>query len=124
MNPQDAIRLSLQGLCYILIMNGPNYDIYRFDCFEVRVKAGVLLRKGQRVRIQELPFRMLLALLENPGKIVSREELRQRLWNQQSFGELDNGLHVAAAKLREALDQPKRPMRASAPDDARPPAES
>jgi DNA-binding winged helix-turn-helix (wHTH) protein/tetratricopeptide (TPR) repeat protein len=84
-------------------MNGPNYDIYRFDCFEVRIKAGVLLRNGQRVKIQELPFRLLLVLLENPGRIVSREELRQRLWSQQSFGELDNGLHVAAAKLREAL---------------------
>jgi len=67
------------------------------------VNAGVLLRKGQRVKIQELPFRMLLVLLERPGQIVSREELRQRLWDHQTFGELDNGLHVAAAKLREAL---------------------
>jgi len=48
---------------------------------------------------------MLLVLLERPGQLVSREELRQRLWSEQSFGELDNGLHVAASKLREALGE-------------------
>jgi eukaryotic-like serine/threonine-protein kinase len=86
-------------------MQPPKCRAFQFDCFEVKVKEGILLRKGQRVRIQELPFRMLLVLLENPGQLVSREELRQRLWNEQTFGELENGLHVAVAKLREALGE-------------------
>jgi DNA-binding winged helix-turn-helix (wHTH) protein/tetratricopeptide (TPR) repeat protein len=86
-------------------MHGTEYQAFHFDCFEVQVGEGVLLRKGRRVKIQELPFRMLLALLEKPGELVSREELRQRLWNEQRFGELDNGLRVAAAKLRDALGE-------------------
>ena len=48
---------------------------------------------------------MLLVLLEKPGQVVSKEELRERLWGQKAFGELDNSLHVAAAKLREALGE-------------------
>jgi len=77
--------------------------IYRFDAFEVRVNAGLLLYKGTRVRIQVLPFRLLLVLLENCGEVVSREELRLRLWDDRTFVEFDNNLRVAAAKLREAL---------------------
>jgi DNA-binding winged helix-turn-helix (wHTH) protein/tetratricopeptide (TPR) repeat protein len=86
-------------------MHRAEYQAFQFDCFEVQVGEGTLLRKGRRVKIQELPFRLLLALLEKPGQLVSREELRQRLWNEQKFGELDNGLHVAAAKLRDALGE-------------------
>ncbi|WP_083836657.1 winged helix-turn-helix domain-containing protein [Granulicella mallensis] len=56
-----------------------------------------------RVRLQEIPFRMLLVLLEQPGQIVTREELRNRLWDEKTFVEFDNNLRVAAAKLREAL---------------------
>lgn len=78
-------------------------DGYRFECFEVRVNARVLLCRGKLVKIQELPFRMLVALLERPGQVVSREELRVRLWDQRTFVEFDSGLRVAAAKLREAL---------------------
>jgi DNA-binding winged helix-turn-helix (wHTH) protein/tetratricopeptide (TPR) repeat protein len=78
-------------------------DAYRFHNFEARVRAGLLLRDGQRIKIEELPFQMLLMLLEKPGSVVSKEELRDRLWGQKTFGELDNSLHVAAAKLREAL---------------------
>jgi len=77
--------------------------IYRFDAFEVQAKAGLLLYKGTRVRIQELPFRLLLVLLENCGEVVSREELRIRLWDDRTFVEFDNNLRVAAAKLRDAL---------------------
>jgi DNA-binding winged helix-turn-helix (wHTH) protein/tetratricopeptide (TPR) repeat protein len=78
-------------------------DAYRFHNFEARVRTGLLLRDGQRIKIEELPFRMLLILLEKPGQVVLKEELRDRLWGEKTFGELDNSLHVAAAKLREAL---------------------
>src|ERR1700761_8707103 len=74
-----------------------------FGEFEARPEAGLLLRNGSRVRIQDLPLRMLLVLLDSPGEIVTREELRNRLWGEQTFVEFDNNLRVAAAKLREAL---------------------
>jgi eukaryotic-like serine/threonine-protein kinase len=53
--------------------------------------------------MQDLPFQMLLILLEHPGELVSREELQKRLWGQDVFVEVDNSLHVAAARLREAI---------------------
>ncbi|ADW71003.1 winged helix-turn-helix domain-containing protein [Granulicella tundricola] len=74
-----------------------------FGDFEAQPAAGLLLRNGHRVRIQDLPFRMLMVLLETPGEIVTREELRNRLWGEKTFVEFDNNLRVAAAKLREAL---------------------
>jgi len=81
-------------------------DAYRFHHFEARVRTGLLLRDGQRIKIEELPFQLLLILLEKPGQVVSKEELRDRLWGENTFGEFDNSLHVAAAKLREALRDP------------------
>jgi eukaryotic-like serine/threonine-protein kinase len=85
---------------------GPGFrpvESYRFGAFEIRCRAGELTYKGMRVRIQDLPFRMLLVLLESPGEIVSREHLRDRLWGEKTFVDFDNNLRVAAAKLREAL---------------------
>lgn len=78
-------------------------DSYRFGAFEVRVKAGLLLHQGTRVRIQELPLRMLLLLLQHSGEVVSRDQLRNHLWGAKTFVEFDSNLRVAAAKLREAL---------------------
>ena len=82
-----------------------------FGEFEARPDAGLLLRNGSRVRIQDLPLRMLLVLLDSPGEIITREELRNRLWGEQTFVEFDNNLRVAAAKLREALrDNASQPL--------------
>lgn len=84
-------------------------DAYRFDSFEVRVRARILDYEGQTLDIQELPFQMLLALLERPGEMVTKEELGDRLWGQ-TFVEVDKSLYVVAAKLREALgDDVTRP---------------
>ena len=86
-------------------------DRYRFGAFEVRSKTGLLLREGVRVRIQELPLRMLVILIEHSGEVVSREELRNHLWGKRTFVEFDSSLRVAAAKLREALgDEAARPQ--------------
>jgi eukaryotic-like serine/threonine-protein kinase len=87
-------------------MNPKICDAYRFHNFEARARTGLLLRDGQRIKIEELPFQLLLILLEKPGHVVSKEELRDRLWGENTFGEFDNSLHVAAAKLREALREP------------------
>jgi eukaryotic-like serine/threonine-protein kinase len=86
-------------------------DAYLFGPFELRLRAGVLLRKGKRVRVQELPLQMLLVLLENHGQLVSRRNLQSRLWGHETFVEVDNGLHVVAGKLREALgDHASNPL--------------
>ncbi len=78
------------------------YTIFRFDGFSVLAGSGVLLRDEKRVKIQDLPFRLLLLLLETPGQVMSTEELCKRL--SQSENPLEVGsLRVAATKLREAL---------------------
>ena len=78
---------------------------YRFGRFDVWPRKALLLRDKKRIKIEDLPFQLLLALLESPGEVVSKETLRSRLWGDRLFGELDSGLHVAAAKLREALGE-------------------
>jgi eukaryotic-like serine/threonine-protein kinase len=77
---------------------------YQFGPFEVNVASGELLKNGRRIRLQEQPYRLLVALLENPGEVVSREELRSRLWPGDTFVDFDGSLRVAVRKLREALD--------------------
>ena len=76
---------------------------YRFGVYEVLPESGEILRQGQRVKIQDQPFRLLLALLEHPGKIVARESLSQRLWPGDTFVEFDQSLGAAVMKLRQAL---------------------
>lgn len=83
---------------------------YRFDQFEADVNAAELLRNGTRLKLQLQPFQVLLALLERPREVVTREELRLRLWPQDTFVDFDHGLNTAMAKLREALgDSAGRP---------------
>jgi DNA-binding winged helix-turn-helix (wHTH) protein len=77
---------------------------YQFGPFELNADAGELLKSGRRVRLQEQPLRLLVALLENAGEIVSREELRNRLWPDDTFVDFDGSLRVAVRKLREALE--------------------
>lgn len=74
-----------------------------FGPFEADLAARELYRDGQRVPLQEQPFLFLAALLERPGELVTREELRQRLWPDGTFVEYDVGLNKAATKLRDAL---------------------
>ena len=80
-----------------------NVRRYRFGLFEVDPVRGELLRQGVRVKLQEQPFRLLILLLERAGEIVGRDELRTRLWPEDTFVEFDNSLNVAVRKLREAL---------------------
>jgi len=74
-----------------------------FGNFEVDLQAAELRKDGQRVRLQEQPFRVLALLLRNPGQSVTREELRQNLWPADTFVDFDHGLNSAVARLREAL---------------------
>lgn len=76
---------------------------YQFDQFEADVNAAELRRNGIRLRLQMQPFQVLVALLEHPRDVVTREELRQRLWPQDTFVDFDHGLNTAMAKLRDVL---------------------
>jgi eukaryotic-like serine/threonine-protein kinase len=77
---------------------------YRFGPFELNSAEESLSRNGVRVKVQDLPFRLLLMLVERPGEIVTREEVRQRLWPENTFVEFDNSLGVAIRKVRDALN--------------------
>jgi TolB-like protein/DNA-binding winged helix-turn-helix (wHTH) protein/Tfp pilus assembly protein PilF len=77
--------------------------IVRFGVFEVDLKACELRKQGLRLRLPEQPFQVLVVLLENPGEIITREELRNRLWPGDTFVDFDHGLNNAVMRLREVL---------------------
>ena len=77
---------------------------YRFGPFDLDPGEGTLARHGIRVRLQDLPYRLLVMLVERSGEVVTREELRQHLWPQNTFVEFDNSLGVAIRKVRESLN--------------------
>jgi eukaryotic-like serine/threonine-protein kinase len=80
-----------------------NSITYRIGPFELDPAKGTLSRNGTRVKLQDLPFRLLVLLVERQGEIVTREDVRRRLWPEDTFVEFDNSLGVAVRKLREAL---------------------
>ncbi len=75
----------------------------RFGSFELDLRAGELRKQGVKLKIQEQPFQILAMLLERPGQVVTREELRTRLWPSDTFVDFDHSLNKAINKLREAL---------------------
>jgi TolB-like protein len=77
--------------------------IVRFDRYEVDVSAGQIRKRGVRIRLSGQPFQVLAALLETPGQVVTREDLRRRLWPGEVFVDFDNGVNTAIARIREAL---------------------
>src|ERR1700746_2492432 len=77
--------------------------ILRFGVFEADVRAGELRKQGVRVKLQEQPFHVLTVLLERPGEVVTREELRNQNWPPDTFVDFDNSLNTAINRLREAL---------------------
>jgi DNA-binding winged helix-turn-helix (wHTH) protein len=77
----------------------PFLGIVRFGLFEADLRAGELRKNGLKIKLQEQPFQILALLLEHPGEIVTREELQQKLWSNDTFVDFDNNLN----KIREAL---------------------
>src|SRR5438128_4841327 len=75
----------------------------RFGDFELDVRAGELRQGEHRIRLQEQPFQILLMLLEHPGEVVTREEIRKRLWPNDTIVEFDHSIGTAIKKLRQAL---------------------
>jgi cholera toxin transcriptional activator len=83
--------------------SSPAGRIVSFGEFTVDLAAGELRKSGVRLRLQEQPFQILVILLERAGDVVTREELRQRLWPADTFVDFDHSLNTAVNKLREAL---------------------
>ncbi len=77
--------------------------ILRFGVFEVDLGSGELRKNGSRIRLQEQPFQVLTMLLDRRGEMVTREDLRSKLWPADTFVDFDHGLNTAVNKLREAL---------------------
>lgn len=78
--------------------------IVRFDCYEVDLAAGRLFKRGVRVPLRDKSFALLEALLEHPGNLVTRDDLRRRLWDDDVFVDFDNNLNTVLGRLREALN--------------------
>jgi eukaryotic-like serine/threonine-protein kinase len=76
---------------------------YQFGPFQVNPASGELLKQGERVRLQDQPFRLLVILLSHAGQVVTREEIRSRIWQETTYVDFDGSLRVAVRKLREAL---------------------
>jgi DNA-binding winged helix-turn-helix (wHTH) protein len=77
----------------------------RFSAFEVNLQTGELRKHGQKLKLQEQPFQLLVALLGRPGELVTREELRKKLWPADTFVDFDHGLNAAVKRLRDALGE-------------------
>src|SRR5581483_2707279 len=84
--------------------------VFRFGPFEADETTGELRKHGVRIKLHSQPFQVLLMLVEKPSELVTREELRLRLWNADTFVDFDHGLNTAVNKLRQALgDSASRP---------------
>jgi DNA-binding winged helix-turn-helix (wHTH) protein len=88
-----------------MVSMSPNHAsrIFRFGAYEVDRSSGELRKSGLRLRVQDQPFQVLLVLLERPGEVVTRDELRQKLWPADTFVDFDHSLNTVVNKLREAL---------------------
>jgi Tol biopolymer transport system component/DNA-binding winged helix-turn-helix (wHTH) protein len=78
-------------------------NVVRFDAYEVDLPAGQLYKHGIKIGLRDQSFQVLAALLEHPGEVVTREDLRKRLWSDEVFVDFDNNLNAAVGRLREAL---------------------
>ena len=83
--------------------SGAAPDVIRFSVFELNLRSGELRKAGTRINLQEQPLQALALLVERPGELVSREELRLRLWPKDTFVDFEHGLNAVIKRLRETL---------------------
>ena len=83
----------------------PSETAVRFGVFEVDLRARELRKQGVRLKLQDQPLEVLLALLERPSEVVTRDELQQKIWPSDTFVDFDHGLYNAIKRLREALGE-------------------
>lgn len=84
-------------------MAPPKHTAVQFGIYEVDLEEGEVRKGGVRIKVQQQPFKVLQVLLERPGELVTREQLHHRIWPDASFGDFDQAVNVAVAKLRTAL---------------------
>src|SRR5260370_30419698 len=85
--------------------------VLQFSHFQVDLRAGELYKAGRRVKLQVQPFQILAMLLAHPRELITREELREKLWPVDTFVDFEHGLNTAVKKLRQALcDDAKKPQ--------------
>ncbi len=95
--------------CHVQV---PNHSrgVIHFGAFQIDLSSGELRKRGIKLRLQEQPFQILVMLLERPGEVVTREELRSRLWSSDTFVDFDVGLNNAILRLRNVLgDSTEKP---------------
>ena len=78
-------------------------SVLRFGHYELDLHSREVRKGGMRIRVQQQPLKLLEILLERPGEMVTREELRTRIWPNESFGDFDQAVNVAVTKVRAAL---------------------
>jgi len=86
-------------------------NVVRFEVFEVDLRAQELYKAGRKIKLQIQPFQVLAMLLEQPGEVVTREEMQKRLWPADTFVDFDHSLNTAIKKLRQALGDDKNKPR-------------
>lgn len=86
-----------------MLVHAPERTAVRFGVFQVNFQTGELSKNGTKVKLQEQPFHLLTLLLEHPGEVVTREQLRQKLWPDGIFVDFERSLNRAVVKLRDAL---------------------
>jgi TolB-like protein/DNA-binding winged helix-turn-helix (wHTH) protein/Tfp pilus assembly protein PilF len=101
--PARVIRFRIAGHLRFMPTNEAAPPAYRFGSFELDVRTGELRKQGRPVRLRGRPIDILQLLLAERGELISREALRQRLWQSDTFVDFDHGLNSAMNRLREAL---------------------
>src|SRR5687767_6488589 len=84
-------------------MSAPRDSLVCFGAFELDLRTGELRKAGARINLPEQPLLVLKTLLDRPGELVTRDELRQRLWSAETFVDFEHGLNAAIRRLRDAL---------------------
>jgi len=82
----------------------PSPRAIRFGIFELDLRSGELQKQGRKIRLEGQPVQVLICLLENPGELVTREELHRKLWPADTFVNFEHGLNAAVKRLRQALN--------------------
>ncbi len=104
------LRLASLGIQVPGMETIPSVSVVRFGAFEVDFRTGELHKSGLKLKLQEQAFQVLTMLLERCGEMVTREELRQKLWPDGTFVDVDHSLNTAVNRLREVLgDSPTHP---------------
>jgi TolB-like protein/DNA-binding winged helix-turn-helix (wHTH) protein len=103
-NGQTAVLNSGRSVSKTIGQVVPPPRTIRFGVFEIDVRSGELRKQGRKVRLEGQPVQVLICLLENPGELVTRDELRKRLWPADTFVNFEYGLNAAVKRLRQALN--------------------